>query len=1080
MRIFRIAALTTAVVLLAIFAGAKRTATTNASPPADLSKLFAGLHYRNIGPFRGGRATAAAGVPGEPLVFYFGATGGGVWKTTDGGAHWAPISDKYFRTGSVGAIAVAPSDRNVIYVGMGESPIRGNVSSGDGVYKTTDGGQTWANIGLRDSEQISRVAVDPRSSDHVYVAAQGHVWGPSRERGIYESEDGGKTWKNILAVSDLAGACDLSMDPSNPRILFAAFWEVVRHPWTLDSGGSGSSLWKTSDGGAHWTKLTTDNGLPDETWGRVGVAVSPAREGRVWALIEAKKKGGLYLSDDGGAHFALINSAHSIRQRAWYYSWIFPDPKNADTIYFPNVDFYKSSDAGKTLEKMDVPHGDNHDMWIDPDDPDHMILVNDGGATITFDGGKSWSTQNNQPTAQFYRVITDDRWPYWVYGAQQDNATAATPSGLPEGGRIGYSDWWHDVGGGESGWIAPDPRDPDIVYASAYGGAITRYDRRTRQTREIDPWPQLASGMATRDLKYRSQWNAPVLVSRHNPDELFFASQYLHLSTDQGQTWKIVSPDLTRDDKSKQGYSGGNISHDITGVEVYDTIFALAESPVKAGVIWAGSDDGLVHLTTDNGQTWHDVTPKGMPEWTRINSIEASPFDAGTAYIAATRYQYDDDAPYLYRTADGGKTWTKIVNGIPDGAFTRVVRQDPVRRDLLYCGTERGIYISFDDGGRWEPFQLNLPYVPVTDLAVKSGDLVVATQGRAFWILDDLSPLRDWSGSIANAGVHFFPPRPSVRTQADPEGKPPAAPTAGENMPAGVVINYWLKNKPAKTDKITIDILDNGKVIRSFTNQKKKKEALNGEENGGEESAANSPGEAGHNGGEKPLKVEQGMNRFVWDMRVFKPTLVHGAVINEGTHAAPKVAPGTYAAKLTVNGVSSTQPFVVKANPNLKVSDADLKAQYDLLEKIENGLSGTMATVIKIRDLKTQISSISDHADRLGKGEAVKPKAQALIKKLTEISGQLLNPAIKSDEDDLNYVPKLDESWAALAGEVTSADAKPTRAEEEYYGVLRARLDAVLGEFDAAVKTDLADFNHTVQQEQIPPVMTLEKVEEQH
>jgi photosystem II stability/assembly factor-like uncharacterized protein len=1050
-----------------------RAAKTNKSAaseetPKSLSDRFEGLRFRSIGPYRGGRSVAVTGVRGQPLTYYFGGTGGGVWKTSDGGSNWAPMSDKDFKAGSVGSIAVSESDPNVVWVGMGEAPIRGNVSHGDGVWKSTDAGQSWKHTGLKDTYQISRVIVHPHDPDLVYVAALGHVWGSNAERGIFRTEDGGKSWKKVLFVNEKTGAADLSMDPTNPRVLYAAFWEAYRKPWTLESGGPGSALYKSTDGGDTWKKLT-GNGLPAGIWGRVGVSAA-VKPGRVYAMIDAQNdKGGLYRSEDGGEKWTRVSDDHGIRQRAWYYSWLFPDPKNADVVYIPNVEFYKTSDGGKSLVKMSVPHGDNHDLWIDPDDPNRMILGNDGGATITFNGGQTWSTQDNQPTAQFYRVIADDRFPYWVYGAQQDNSTVGMPSGVPGYGGITANEWY-DVGGGESGWIAPDPRNPEVVYAGGYGGTITRFDRKTRQYREIDPWPQLADGHATRDLKYRYQWNAPIILSKHDPRVLYFAAQKLMRSTDEGQTWTETSPDLTRNDTEKQPASGGSVSHDVTGVEVYDTIFALAESPLEAGVLWAGSDDGLVHVTRDDGKTWQNVTPKGMPEWIRVNAIDASAREKGTAYVAATMYQFDDFRPYLFKTTDYGRTWKKIDSGIPDGAFTRVVREDPVRAGLLYCGTERGLYLSFDDGASWQAFQRNLPAVPITDLTVKNGDLVVATQGRAFWILDDLGPLRHWSESIAGEPVHLFPPRPAVRIQIetpDPGDGPPSTAASGQNMPAGVLIDYWLKDKPAESSKITIEILSGNTVIRKFDNEKK------------DETKTEETDEASEASKEKKLEPKEGLNRFVWDMRILKPTLVPKAVFNEGDKRPPKVAPGTYQARLTVDGKALTQSFEVKPNPTVGTSAEDLKAQFDLLEKIRDGLSQTHATVMKIRDLEAQIKTIDEHAEKTGKGSAIGPKAKALTKKLKAIEEKLTNPNIKSNEDDLNFEPRLDHEFTNIAGEVGLADARPTASQAAYYEVLKKQLDGVLAEFRDAVDHDLADFNRTVAQEKVAPVTLLPKVGEE-
>jgi photosystem II stability/assembly factor-like uncharacterized protein len=1021
------------------------------------------LEFRTIGPFRGGRVTAVTGVRHDPSTFYFGATGGGVWKTTDGGSNWQVVSDKDFKTGSIGAIAVSESDPNVVYVGTGEGPIRGNVSHGDGVYKSTDAGRTWKNVGLRDTRQIARVRVHPRNPDLVYVAAQGHVWGPNAERGIFRSEDGGKTWKKILYVDDKTGASDLAMDPANPRILYAGFWQVVRHPWELVSGGPGSSLWKSTDGGDTWTKLTS--GLPEGLWGKVGVAVSGARPGRVFAFVEASH-GGLFRSEDFGGKFTHVNDEHKIRERAWYYSWIYPDPKNVELLYLPNVEMHRSIDGGRTFASMRVPHGDNHDMWIDPDDSNRFIVGNDGGATITYNGGQSWSTQYNQPTAQFYRVTTDNQFPYWVYGSQQDNSNVCIPSGVA-GNAIGRTDW-HSAGGGESGWIAVDPADPSIVYAGEYGGQITRYDHRTKQTRNIMAWPQLADGHATRDLKYRFQWNAPIMISPNDPKALYHASQILLRSRDGGETWEEISPDLTRNDKSKQGKSGGPITIDITGVELYSSIFALGESAADPGVIWAGSDDGLVHVTRDNGKTWQDVTPKGMPEWIQINAIEASPRDKGTAYVAATMYKWDDLRPYLYKTGDYGKTWTKITNGISDGAFTRVVREDPARQGLLYAGTETGLYVSFDDGASWQPFQRNLPATPVTDLAVKNDDLVVATQGRAFWILDDLTALRKWSDAIAGSGAYLFPPRATVRMDVDPPDEADGPQTEGRNIPAGVVVDYWLKDAPKEGEKVALEFLDGDAVVRSYSNQKPPK---------GEDLKAEALRAEEQKDRDKPLDPKSGVNRFVWDLRIMKPALAPKTVFNEGTNKPPKIAPGAYTVRLIVGDKTYTQPVEIKPHPAGYATAADLKAQHDLLKAIRDRLSETHDTVLQVRDVRAQVEEIGARAARLGKGDALARQAAGIADKLTAVEDQLTNPRIVADEDDLNYEPKLDHDWVYLAAIVASADARPLASSAEYYNVLKARLDAARAQYQAILGSDVKAFNQAVAAAGVAPVAPAPKRE---
>jgi photosystem II stability/assembly factor-like uncharacterized protein len=1046
--------------LLSVLVLAPPVRPASAAPEKEKSfnEVTEGLQFRNIGPFRGGRACAVTGVRGQPFTWYFGATGGGVWKTTDGGASWDNVSDKDFKTGSVGSLAVAESDPNVVYAGMGEWTIRGNVSHGDGVYKSTDAGLSWTNVGLKSTYQIAKVLVDPKNADVVYVAAQGHAWGPNDDRGVFRSQDGGKTWKKVLFVNAHTGASDLAMDPTNPRILYAGMWEGQRFPWTFTSGGTGSGLYKTTDGGENWSKLT--DGLPEGVVGKVGVGVSASHPSRVWAFVEAEK-GGVFRSDDAGKKWTRVNGEHKVRERAWYYSRVYVDPHNDNVVYVPNVVFHRSVDGGKTFASWPVPHGDNHEMWIDPDDPDRIIVGNDGGATITFNGGRTWSTQDNQPTAQFYRVAVDDQFPYWVYGSQQDNSNVAIPSGVPGRG-IEASDW-HPVGGGESGWIAPDLRDPNIVYAGEYGGQITRYDHRTRQAREVMAWPQLADGHGAKDLKYRFQWNAPIVMSTHDPAAVYHASQILLRSRDGGEHWEEVSPDLTRNDRSKQEPAGGPIAKDSTGVEVYDTIFALAESRLEAGTIWAGSDDGLVHLTRDDGKTWKNVTPRGLPEWAQINAIDASPHDKATAYVAATRYKLDDFQPLLYKTNDYGATWTAIGQGIPAGAFTRVVREDPGRRGLLYAGTETGLFVSFDDGATWRSFQRNLPATPVTDLVVKNGDLVVATQGRGFWILDDLSSLRAWNDEVRRAEVRLFKPRPAmlVRVTA-PDADEPAPVAVGKNMPAGLIVDFWLKDKPKDTDKVTLEFLAAGHVLRTFTNQK--------DVPASDEDDVIAEPDADK---EKPLDLVAGLNRFEWDMRILKPTLVPKAVFNEGTKQPPKVAPGAYEVRLTVGDRVLTEKAEVRPQPGITATAEDLQAQYELLTAIRDRLSETHETVLRIHDLKAQVKGLSDRMEKRGKGAELAPRAKALAASLNAVEDKLWNPHIKADEDDLNYEPKLDHELTNLAGLVASADARPTPGTVAYFALLKDRLTAIEGELAKLVETDVPAFNQLAQAAGATPVVAL-------
>jgi photosystem II stability/assembly factor-like uncharacterized protein len=1069
------------------------SAAADVYPAFDAASFGGAMRFRSVGPYRGGRVCAVSGVRGRPATFYFGATGGGVWKTDDAGAHWENVSDRDFRTGSVGAIAVAPSDANVIYVGTGESQMRGNVEAGDGVYKSTDAGRIWANVGLRETRHISRVVVDPRDPQVVYVAALGEAWGPSRERGVYRSRDGGRSWQRVLFVDDRTGAADLAMDPRNPRVLFAGMWQAYRAPWSIESGGPASGLYRSTDGGDSWTKLA--GGLPTGTVGRIGVAVSGAREGRVWAIVEARE-GGLFRSDDGGAEWQRVSAAHALRQRAWYYSWVYADPRNADTVWLPNVELNKSIDGGRTFTMVGRRFGDNHDLWIDPDDPERMILGNDSGARITWNGGRTWSSADNQPTAQIYRVAIDRREPYWLYGAQQDNTTVGIPSAAPGPG-IGRGDW-HPVGGGECGWVAPDPGDPEVVYAGGYGGQITRYDHRARQGREIVAWPQQIDGQATRDLKYRFNWNAPILVSRHEPHVLYHAAQLLLRSRDGGASWEEISPDLTRNDKGKQGFSGGPIGLEITGVEVYDTIFALAESAFDAATIWAGSDDGLVHVTRDGGKSWADVTPRGLPEWIQVNALEASPLDPGGAYLAATMYKLGDRRPYLLRTGDYGKSWSRIDGGIPEGAFTRVARADPVRRGLLYAGTEKGLYVSLDDGTSWQPFQLNLPVVPITDLAVAGRDLVVATQGRSFWILDDLTPLREWQRAKALREAMLFPPLPAARDDgAALDAEDAARAGLGENAPAGLVVYYWLARAGEKSaaPAVEIEILAGGKVIRRVSSRRVKTETTEAKPGG----AAAEVDDAAP----AVLEPKAGLNRFVWDLRREEPKLlVPKLIFDDYPPAGVRVAPGTYTVRLRVGAQTVEQEARVLPNPRAAAaagaaSAADLERQEQLLAAIHARLEETHELVRRIRDLEAQLRDRMERVGRDGAGGggggagaggvaaaravggdggsgaatgagALEESARRLTTRLDAVAAKLWNPELQADEDSLVYTPRLDFQFAALAGILSEADARPTAAEERRFADLESQLASLRAQLREIWKRDVPAVNSALEAQGLP------------
>jgi len=1038
-------------------APSKRTApaSTTASVSATYDgSLLQGLEYRNIGPFRGGRVTAVAGVPGDILTFYMGSTGGGVWKTTDGGTTWTNVSDGQIATGSVGALAVAGSDPNVIYVGMGSACPRGNISPGDGVYKSTDAGKTWKQVGLKEAGQIARIRVHPTNPDLVYVAALGHIFGPNPERGVFRSKDGGANWEKVLFVSEKAGAVDLALDLTNPRILYAATWSVVRLPWTLVSGGEGGGIHKTTDGGSTWTKLA--EGLPQGATGRIGVAVSPANANRVWAIIEAED-GGIFRSDDAGKSFRKINSDRQHRQRAWYYTHIYADPLDENTVYTLNTAFYKSVDGGKTYETIRVPHGDNHDLWLNPKNSSILINSNDGGANISYNGGKSWSTQTNQPTAEFYRVTTDNQFPYRVYGAQQDNSTMSIPSWNPTSPGITIQDWY-DVGGGESGHIAVDPRNPNIVYAGSYGGTIDRYDHESGETRSIMAYPQSAIGQSARDLKYRFQWNAPIRLSPHDPRTLYHTSQYVHRSTNEGQSWEVVSPDLTRNDKEKQDYSGGPLTRDNTGVEVYDVVFAFEESPRQAGVLWAGSDDGLVHLSRD-GKNWQNVTPRDMPEWGQVNMIDPSPHDAARAFIAVTKYKLDDFRPYLFRTDDYGQTWKLLTdgkNGIPANHFTRVVREDPDRKGLLYAGTEFGMYVSFTDGASWQSLQLNLPVTPITDLQVKEKDLVVATQGRSFWILDDLTPLHQLNEESARASVYLFPPRDAYRAGGFSFGFPGAS--IGKNPPAGAAFRYYLAEEPK--EEVKIEVLDGaGKLIKSFSSKT--------------EPPADTSPFAQFFGGGAPARVttNAGANRFVWDLRHSDAEVQKGAVLFGGTTRGPKAAPGSYQVRLTVGGTSQTRSFNLKKNPRLATTMEDFQKQLDLALQVRDQLSETHRAIGRIRDVRGQINDLLERLKKAGQIEGVDSAAKPLVEKLTAIEEKLIQTKSQSGQDALNFPPQLDGQWATLLSEIGSADARPTDGSYSRFEELKPELGGHLAKLKEVLDTDLPAFNARVREKGILPII---------
>jgi photosystem II stability/assembly factor-like uncharacterized protein len=1049
----RCAGLALAIAVPASAARADQPTPAKPTGPVSPADGFSALKLRQIGPFRGGRVGAVTGVPGQPFVYYFGGTGGGVFKTVNGGHTWEPVTDGQINFGSIGSIAVAASDPNVIYVGTGESTIRGNASHGDGVYKSVDAGKTWAHVGLEETQQIGQICIDPKNPDLVYVAAMGHMAGPNPERGVFRSKDGGKTWQKVLFKSNNAGAVDLAMDASNPRVLYAAIWQVVRKPWTFESGGPDGGIWKSTDGGDSWKELTHNTGMPKGVMGRIGITVSPANPDRVWALIEAQE-GGVFRSDDAGATWTKLNGDNSIKQRAWYYSQIFADPKSENTVYAVNTSFFRSTDGGKTFTRIRNQHGDNHDLWIAPEDPNRFIESSDGGAQITFDGGKSWSTEDNQPTGQFYRVALDNDFPYHIYGAQQDNSTVGTLS-RSNGGAITERDW-HDVGGGESGWIAPDPLDSNFVYAGSYDGLLTRFDTKTGSMRDINAWPDNPMGSGVEAMKYRFQWSFPLLFSPHNPKRLYAGSNVLLATTDEGQHWTAISPDLTRNDKSKQGPSGGPITKDNTAVEYYDTIFTVDESPLKAGLIWVGSDDGLIHLTRDDGKNWQNVTPKDIPEWIRINCIAASPFDPGTAYVAATMYLSDDFHPFLYKTTDYGKTWKKIVDGIPDNDFTRTIRPDPNHKGLVFAGTESHLYISYDDGDKWLPFQLNLPAVPVTDIAFQKRDdeMVLATQGRGFYVLDDMPLVRALDPAKFHRGdeVKLLPVKRAIRIAGGGGfGGGRRNPVAGENPASGATIYYFLKAKPKDEVKLRF-LTPSGKLVREVSS--KPPAHPDGEESAEEEGPRNTLAPA-----------KEGLNRYVWDLRYDKATGFPGLLMWDGSLEGPKAIPGEYKVELVVDGKTQSENFTLIKDPRAPTTPEQFEEQLALGLKIRDRVTESNGSVVRIRAAKDQLKPYLTSAN-----EQVKSSAKQLTDQLTAIEENIYQTKLHADEDALNFPIRLNNKIASVGGVVELTDVSPPSQATQVYDELSGKLQVELDHLHQVETTGIQDFNKLVRDQNIPAI----------
>lgn len=1018
-----------------------------APAPFVNEKLFGAMRWRQVGPFRGGRVLAVTGVRDEPNVFYFGAVAGGVWKSTDTGANWQPLFDKQ-HIASIGAIAVADSDHNIIYVGTGEACIRGDISYGNGVYKSVDGGKTWTNVGLKDTQHIGAVIIDPKDPKIVFVAALGHAYGPNVERGVFRTTDGGKTWQKVLYENDKTGAIDIVFDPNNSRTLFASMWQVYRTPWSLVSGGAGSGLYKSTDGGSIWTRLE-GHGLPPGIMGRIGVSVSGADSNRVYAMVESKD-GGLFRSDDGGENWIRINEDGRLRQRPWYFSHVFADPKSADTVYVLNTGMLRSTDRGRTFNLMPAPHGDHHALWIDPDDPRRMINGDDGGTTISTDGGATWTTQYNQPTAEFYHVITDNRWPYYIYGAQQDNSTVAIKS-YDDDGVIGRQDWY-EVGGGESGYIAPYPPNPNIVFANAED-FTTRFDKSTEQAVDISVYPLDASGNAADKLLHRFNWTSPLLVSPHDPNVLYTAMERVFKSTDMGQSWTAISPDLTRNDKSKQKPSGGPITLDITSVEYYDTVFAVAESPVKKDMIWAGTDDGLVQLTTDGGQHWTNVTPKDMPEWSMISIVEPSHFDAGTAYIAVDRHKFDDFRPMIFRTRDSGKTWIMTANGIPEGAYVHAVREDPERKGLLFAGTELGVYFSIDDGSHWQPLQLNLPTVPIHDLAIHGNDLIVATHGRSFWVLDDITPLRQIEPDFANKTMILYKPEAALRLHL-PEEIDTRGPV-GSDPPPGAIISYYFKEAPK--DEVKLEIFDKaGKLVRSLSSREKKEFEQPPEWPDQVKEVTTIPASAG-------------MNRYAWNLRWEPPVQIPGAFYSDQGPQGPLVMPGEYTVKLTVGNQSQTQPLKIVMDPRLKnVSVEDLQNQFNLAMQVRDANQELHQAVNQIRAMRGELKAIQDRFEDDPKLKVLVQQAGTLDAKMAPVEEQLIQVNMKGSEANLAFPNMLNEQLDSLSGVVQAGDSAPSKQQYEVFKMLRDRLDQQLAAWKQLVSSDVPAFNQLVHNSNVP------------
>ena len=987
---------------------------------------YESIKYRSLGPHRGGRSAAVTGVPGNPNLFYFGATGGGVWKTEDGGQSYENISDGYFG-GSIGSVAVSKSDNNVIYVGGGEVTLRGNVSSGYGIWKSVDAGKTWNFSGLPKSRHVPRIVIDPNNHNIVYAAVLGNIYKPTSDRGVYKSKDGGKTWEKVLFSNNHSGAVELVMDPSNSRTLYAATWRVNRTPYSLNSGGEGSALWKSVDQGENWTKISINEGFAEGTLGIIGVTVSPVNTQRVWAIVENQEKGGIYRSEDGGSTWSHINDSRELRQRAWYYSKIYADTQDEDIVYVMNVSYHKSKDGGKTFKSNNAPHGDHHDLWIAPEDNQRMIIADDGGAQISFNGGETWTTYHNQPTAQFYRVTTDNSFPFRIYVAQQDNSTLRV-NYRSSGGGISEDDW-EPTAGGESAHLAIDPLDNDIVYGGSYGGYLTRVNHKTNSERGINVWPDNPMGYGAEGMKYRFQWNFPIHFSKHDPKKLYTFSNHVHVSEDEGQSWEIISPDLTRNDPKKLKSSGGPITQDNTGVEYYCTIFAANESSIKEGLMWVGSDDGLIHLTKDGGNNWENVTPSNMPKWLMINSIEPSPFDPAVCYVAGTLYKTGDFKPYLYKTSDYGKTWSLITNGIKSEHFTRVLRADPEKKGILYAGTESGMYISFDDGNSWNSFQLNLPIVPITDLTIKENSLIVATQGRSIWALDDLTVLHQIDQNTVNKEINLFKPKTSYRTRGR-GGKETL--TEGTNLPNGVIVHFNVKNFSPDKDELSIHFKEqDGTIIKTY----KSNDEID------------------------KLEIKSGGNTFVWNTLYEGAEILDSMIFWSASFSGAKAVPGKYKVVLEKNGESQEQEFEILPDPRSEVSISQMRLQFDFVNKVNATVDKAHKAIKNIRQIRKKLEEFDSNFSENESVINLVEKAKQLNSSLTEIEKALYQTKNRSRQDPLNFPIKLTNKLGHLNSLVTSNDFPPTNQDELVRKELTAEVENHILKYQKLVSQDLKYFN---------------------